>query len=55
MRHQDREGKPFFTDNHEVNDLVRTTLSIEQYQSFNNQENSSNHLFKQYFVYFSDG
>ena len=24
VQHQDREGKPFFTDNHEVNDLVRT-------------------------------
>ncbi len=23
VQHQDREGKPFFTDNHEVNDLVR--------------------------------
>ena len=26
VRHQDREGKPFFTDNHEVNDLVRIKL-----------------------------
>ena len=23
VQHQDREGKPFFTDNHEANDLVR--------------------------------
>jgi hypothetical protein len=23
IQHQDREGKPFFSDNHEVNDLVR--------------------------------
>ena len=32
MRHQDREGKPFFTDNHEVNDLV--SIDIE-YIKFN--------------------
>ena len=37
MRHQDREGKPFFTDNHEVNDLVgiyikkRLTLLKQKY------------------------
>lgn len=26
VQHQDREGKPFFTDNHEVNDLVRNPM-----------------------------
>lgn len=28
VRHQDREGKPFFTDNHEVNDLMVKSIQV---------------------------
>ena len=29
VQHQGREGKPFFTDNHDVNDLVKMQIHVK--------------------------